>query len=400
MNEVANPKASPPVIALALSGGGSRAMAFHLGCLRALNDRGLLARIAVLSTVSGGSVIGACWAYWDCDFVEFDRRISKMLRQGIQRSILRSTFFSVEAFKILATILFTALPAVLLGLLRLICRVSRVLLWLPTKGLETWLAGFSGTLPIWGSLSTAFEHALRRKAFGMAGVGDVKRQNLEMVINACDLRTQTAFRFGSHNSGGWRYGRIKSNQISVAKAVAASAAFPLLLPPLVETFEFERAGGQLRRERVVLTDGGVFENLGVGVLEPDRSPAFSVNTFAVSHIISANAGVGQEAGESSPFWWIPRVIQSFNTVHRKVQDATYGRLHRYVASGALRGFGMIYLGQMDERLPNRPADLVPRESVFRYPTDFAAMSQRNLNTLARRGEQLTHAIVDRYLSDL
>ncbi|MFZ3224451.1 MAG: patatin-like phospholipase family protein, partial [Xanthobacteraceae bacterium] len=46
-------------IGLALSGGGSRAIAFHLGCLRALNELGLLARVNVLSTVSGGSVIGA-----------------------------------------------------------------------------------------------------------------------------------------------------------------------------------------------------------------------------------------------------------------------------------------------------------------------------------------------------
>ena len=50
-----------PKIGLALSGGGSRAIAFHLGCLRALNRLGLLERVAVLSTVSGGSVIGACF---------------------------------------------------------------------------------------------------------------------------------------------------------------------------------------------------------------------------------------------------------------------------------------------------------------------------------------------------
>ena len=32
-----------PFVGLALSGGGARAMAFHLGCLRALHDRGILA---------------------------------------------------------------------------------------------------------------------------------------------------------------------------------------------------------------------------------------------------------------------------------------------------------------------------------------------------------------------
>ena len=34
-------------IGLALSGGGSRAIAFHLGCLRALNQLGLLDRVSV-----------------------------------------------------------------------------------------------------------------------------------------------------------------------------------------------------------------------------------------------------------------------------------------------------------------------------------------------------------------
>ena len=48
-------------IALALSGGGSRAIAFHLGCLRALNDRGLLKRVKTVSSVSGGSVIAATY---------------------------------------------------------------------------------------------------------------------------------------------------------------------------------------------------------------------------------------------------------------------------------------------------------------------------------------------------
>src|SRR3546814_1286445 len=36
-------------IGLALSGGGSRAIAFHLGCLRALHDRGVLPKVSVLS---------------------------------------------------------------------------------------------------------------------------------------------------------------------------------------------------------------------------------------------------------------------------------------------------------------------------------------------------------------
>lgn len=374
-------------------------MAFHLGCMRALKDRGLLQRVAVLSTVSGGSVIGACWAYWDCDFDEFDKRITLLLRRGIQGSILWSALFSVEALKIVATLVVNAIPTALMGVVRMGLRLLRRVLGIPTRFADQCLSQLSRSLPIWGSLSTAFEHALRRQLFGQTKLGEVKRPNLEVAINACDLRTGTAFRFGSIASGGWRYGRVKHNDIAVAKAVASSAAFPLLLPPLVERFEFERKG-EVFRSQVVLTDGGVFDNLGVNVLEPGRDAAVSVNTHRVSHIISANAGAGQANGDGSPFWWLGRVAQSFETVHRKVQDAAYGRLHRFVESGALQGFGMIYLGQMDERLPNRPADLVPRESVYQYPTDFAAMTQENLDALTQRGEQLAHAIIDRYLADL
>ena len=54
-----------PTIGIALSGGGSRAIAFHLGCLRALHDQGILDQVKILSTVSGGSVIGALYTLTD-----------------------------------------------------------------------------------------------------------------------------------------------------------------------------------------------------------------------------------------------------------------------------------------------------------------------------------------------
>ena len=46
-----------PNIALALSGGGIRAMVFHLGVLRLLAERQLLENVQRISTVSGGSLL-------------------------------------------------------------------------------------------------------------------------------------------------------------------------------------------------------------------------------------------------------------------------------------------------------------------------------------------------------
>lgn len=374
-------------------------MAFHLGCLRVLHERGLLNKIRVVSTVSGGSVIGACLAYWGVDFAEFDRRIIGILRSGLNRSIGRSVFLSGQTPRIFATLVCTAGPALVLGTVGMVLKLIRAATRLPTRCLENRLAHLSGALPIWGSLTTAFEHALRRDVFGDALVDDVRWEGAEVIINACDLRTGTAFRFGSRVAGGWRYGRVVDARFTVAKAVAASAAFPLLLPPLVERFCFEK-GGRRSISKVVLTDGGVYDNLGTSVLEPGSQPGISISSFPVTHIISLNAGAGQLGGEASPFWWISRVAQSFETVHRKVQDAAYSRLHEYVRSKELEGFGMVYLGQIDERLPHLPPDLVRRDQVRDYPTNFAPMSAANLELLTRRGEQLTRLILDQYLSAL
>src|SRR5436305_6046076 len=55
-----------PGIALCLSGGGYRAMLFHLGALWRLNEWGYLPKLARISSVSGGSimagVLGLKWS--------------------------------------------------------------------------------------------------------------------------------------------------------------------------------------------------------------------------------------------------------------------------------------------------------------------------------------------------
>jgi hypothetical protein len=56
--DLAGPKPSDGV-GLCLSGGGYRAMLFHLGTLRRLNETGWLRRLTHVSSVSGGSITAA-----------------------------------------------------------------------------------------------------------------------------------------------------------------------------------------------------------------------------------------------------------------------------------------------------------------------------------------------------
>jgi NTE family protein len=386
-----------PRIGLALSGGGSRAIAFHLGCLRALHDRGVLDRVSVVSAVSGGSVLAALYAYGaHADFAAFDEAVVDLLRHGLAARIARRTLLSPLALRAAGTTLTagvaaagTAVTRTALGMVASVIRSPR---------LKRRATALQAPLRRWTSRTTAFE-AVLASVLGVRTLPDVQRRDLDVVFNACELRSGSAFRFGSRESGCWRYGRLADNAVPIARAVAASAAFPVLLPAIDCEYTFV-AHGQKTQRRVLLTDGGAFENLGVSCLEPGRSDVFSTNVFPVDYIISCDAGQGLLDDAPIPYAWMGRMGRAFESVFRKVQNATYSRLYKYVDSGELAGAVMVYLGQQDDRLPVAPPDLVPRTAVKDYPTDFSPMSSADIEMLSLRGEQLTRLLLARYCPEL
>jgi predicted acylesterase/phospholipase RssA/molybdopterin/thiamine biosynthesis adenylyltransferase len=377
----------------ALSGGGSRAIAFHLGCLRALHDRGVLDRVRVVSGVSGGSVIAAMWSYWpDEDFFAFEARVLEVLGKGLQGSVARRFALGPRGPQALASALIAGGSA---NAVRAASATRQVV----ARGLDRLPpAAIDPPLRRWVSRTDAFEDALVARLFGEKVMPDARRGDVDVILNACDLRTGSAFRFGSQESGTWRLGVVPQNPIPVATAVAASAAYPLLLPAMDRTWEFERRG-EISKRRIVLTDGGVFDNLGTSCLEPGRSAEFSTNVVPVDYIVACDAGRGLLA-PNVPFGWTSRLSRSFEATFRKVQDGARGRLHAAVAGGELKGFVIPYLGQLDQTLPAAPPDLVPRETVNELPTNFAAMPAETIDVLARRGEQLTRHLVDAHCPQL
>lgn len=388
---------SPPTIGLALSGGGSRAIAFHLGCMRALHDRGILQKTSILSGVSGGSVIAALYAYSDEPFPAFERRVERALLRGMVWGIARHTLLSVETPKILFTILTSGLVA-LLGRVSQLALLPLGLLKIGGSKLALTSQFLAAPLPRFASRTTAFERHLKAAYFKNRKVDEVGRNGLKVVLNAAELRTGTAFRFGSAESGCWRYGRLVGTP-EVATAVAASAAFPAFLPALDRRLEFENKGTKASH-RVVITDGGVYDNLGISCMLPGRSSEFSTNAFPVDFIIACNAGQGTPSGTRLPYFWGARMLATILTIHRRTETLSQNLLHRMAAAGEIKGFVMPYLGQVDSRLPVRPADLVTREATVDYPTDFNPMSAATTKMLAARGEQLTNALLDAYAPDL
>lgn len=388
------PAPAPPTgrIGLALSGGGSRAIAFHLGVMRSLHDHDLLDHLDVISAVSGGSVIAAMWSWTDEPFTEFDARVTNLLRHGLMGDITRRTLLSANTPRDVIS-LAAATAASALAVARNIARRARRNKRRPRP---------RRTEPIlrrWVTRTTAFEKVLATRLFGDGRLDQPARQ-LDVVINACELRSGTAFRFGTRESGSSRYGHLTDNNIPVAHAVAASAAYPIVLPAIDERIEFVGWDGQTRTERVLLTDGGVYDNLGISCLLPGRSRRHSTNVHPVDFIIAADAGHGTLDDDAYPMWWPTRTKRSFEAMYRKTQDAGRTILHDARAAGQLSGFAMPYLGQRDRALPWQPPDLVPRSAVAGYPTNFSKMPDHDVETLARRGEQLTRITIEHHCPDI
>lgn len=223
------PERSPePGLALCLSGGGYRAMLFHLGTLWRLNDAGYLRKLERISSVSGGSitagVLGSAWSNLAFD----DGGVAQRFEQEVVGPVRRLAATTIDRGAILGGTF-----------------------------------GF-GTAAGWVARS------YRKHLFGEKTLQDLPDEP-RFVINAANLQSGVLWRFSKPYARDYRVGEIKTPRIGLATAVAASSAFPPFISPLVLRLEESDytpdSGMDLQNApyttRVFLTDGGVYDNLGL-----------------------------------------------------------------------------------------------------------------------------------------
>jgi len=224
---------------IALSGGGSRAAAFHCGTLRACVELGWVERVDVLSTVSGGSLFGGAWmaarARGESEAAFIDAMTAELARGFVLRSI---------------------------GLR------ARKLLWPGTSRTDL--------------IADTFDRVFFRGA-----TLDALPARPALCLNVTVMNNAQVGKLS--RDGFTTRGAPPSAlpRFPLARAVAASAAFPVGLPPLRLN---------VGPRPVYLTDGGVLENLGVQTLL--RSTRFGVWDLLVS-----DAGTHEAAW--SPSAWAP-----------------------------------------------------------------------------------------------
>ena len=217
----------PPVatldkrIGLSLSGGGSRAVAFHLGTLRALEDLNLLDEVDVISGVSGGSVMTGLLGYSEAPFAEIDRDAVEFLGRGLVRPSLKKLLHPARAAPLLWNTAVVALPTL----------ATDMIAWTASLAASLF-PGIRDAVNVVSSCSWPLRRRYSRTHVVSDAIADVvgtqncdavTRQGKSIVFNACELRTGTAFRMSNQRFGTWRYGWAPSGELPVADAVTASA---------------------------------------------------------------------------------------------------------------------------------------------------------------------------------
>lgn len=373
-------------------------MAFHLGCLQTLDRLGILERTSVLSTVSGGSVIGAMYMVHDGTFEEFEACVREVLSVGFMRPAVRTAFGTMEGVRAATC----AAVLVTTGL-------ALIPFWIGMDFLTRLVGekrqGRVGIAPEkwatrrFASRTTILRHTFDTLLFKGRTLGSLPVDGPAWIAVATELQTHSAFYFGRRDAGSWRFGQMDPSKTLVAHAVAASAAYPMMLPALDEFLTFRKADGSLVRERVTLTDGGVYDNLGLAPLWPDRDPKISIGVRKIDVIVACRAGYGLRKAEPSIFIF-SRMKAVFGCISDRAQNASMTRLFDLKAAGRIRTFALPYIDQDDNKLAYPPADLVSRTAVADYPTDFSAMRQEWIEKLSKRGEQLTLAVIKEHAVEL
>jgi len=265
-------------IGLSLSGGGYRAAAFHLGTLQKLHQLKIIEKIDVISTISGGSIIGAYYGLNKDNFEQFENGIKNRLNQSTIQSIILTPRFVISSI-------------ILLSLLFLIVFfVFTDLAWLSPVIMILCLFLFARFQYILLPLSKIVERVYDKMFFNHKSLSDLP-VSPEIVINATNLETTTLFSFSKRKmeDSSYKFKRNKEKLFKheffpISTAVAASTCVPVFFSPVKIDRKYYNTPSNYNSVSPNLVDGGVYDNQGIHKITQTGS------SYECQVIISSDAG--------------------------------------------------------------------------------------------------------------
>lgn len=342
-----------PGVALCLSGGGYRAMLFHAGALWRLYEAGMVRSLARISSVSGGSIASAVLGMkWD--------------RLSFEPGRVRDDFVPevVDPIRALAGHSLDA-GAILEGVL----------------------------LP--GAIAKKLTKAFAGHLYGAKTLQDLPDRP-RFVFNATNVQSGALWRFMKPYMRDYKVGEVKDPVVPLAQVVAASSAFPPVLSPLVlslDDADFTPGSGQgLQRPpfttRVVLTDGGVYDNLGL------ETAWKRYETILVS-----DAGVAMRPEEAPKRDWGRHAYRVLELIDNQVRALRKRQLIGSYRANRRKG---AYWGIRTDIERYGLADALPcpvarTERLAATPTRFKRLSEKRQERLINWGYAVCDAALRRHV---
>ncbi len=323
-------------IGLALSGGGFRAAAFHLGTFRKLQDLGLLDKVDLLSCVSGGSIAGAFLAsHWG------NPNVLDSLETYVRtRSIAVSSFLG--------------------GALNpFITRLD--------------------------ALAASYDKHLFQGAT-MSSLANGPR----IYLNSTNLSTGNMFFYVAggglpEEMGEHELGQSSASNQKISDAVAASSSFPPVFPPLmVSETDFPNE----ETEFVTLTDGGVYDNLGV-------NPLMRMDRNRLDYALVSDGGKPFVINDAPTQSGSKVLIEAIGILMEQVRGLQFQRMA--LAHSAGSGPHPVWFS-----IDSKEGELHPGDSEFASSigTNLKKLSEAEFTVLTRHAGALCEARIRKWAPEL
>ena len=361
MNDLPTPEEDVPAgsedgVALSLSGGGYRAMIFHVGALYRLNEVGLLGKLTRISSVSGGSItaglLGLLWSK-----LQFND--GKAAKFGI----------FVDAIQTMADTTVDA-GAVIGGI------------FLP------------GTIS--DRVAKAYDDVLFKGAKLSDLPDDTGNAAPRFVINATNVQSSVLWRFSRPYMGDYRVGLVRNPDVALSTAVAASSAFPPILSPMTLPIRQKvdaTKGADLNRApytmQAVLSDGGVYDNLGLETTKRFKT------------LLVSDAGQKIVPEENPHHDWVRHSLRILDTIDNQVRSLRKRHLiDSYIRGDHTGTFWGIRTDFADYKLATDPLKCLTRKPapLADIPTRLEKMPRDVQNRLMNWGYAICDAALRAHIN--
>ncbi len=334
-------------VGLCLSGGGYRAMLFHLGVLWRLNELGRLPALDRIASVSGGSIVaGALALAWPRLAFGSDG-VGRGFEAHVADPVLALAGHTLDVFAV--------------------------------------LGGILGPERVGERLADFYAERL----FADATLQDLPEAP-RFVLCATNLASGELLRLSRRELADWRVGTVPAPRTRLADAVACSSAFPPVLSPFEldlrredwRTVEGNDLGTPAYRGLVRLTDGGVYDNLGLETV------------WKVCRTVLVSDAGGQTRDDPEPSLdWPRQTLRVLKVVDHQVRSLRRRQVLDGLAAGTRDG---AYWGIRSAIGSFGTEDVLPcpleqTRDLARTPTRLASMDPERRERLVNWGYAVTDA---------